>query len=138
MSHASSKITNLSVLTESFGIADFTDGTDTTGYVDFSSKIPAGALPIAWKAVVTEGFAGDTTAVIQVGKSGDVDMLSASTDGSCLATGTVGSAVLAANALDEIDNAFTPRVTVTGGADFTTIATAANGAVTVSIYYIEA
>ena len=127
----------MKVVSKVCAIADFTDGTDATGYIDFTADaLPKGAIPIGWKAVVTEGFAGDTTAVIQVGISGDVDRFSADTTQSVLAAGTVGSVAIAADALKGIGAVATPRVTVTGGDDFTSIVTADNGAMTVTIYYI--
>ena len=118
------------------GIADFTDNTDATGYIDFDTDLPANAIVVGWKAEVSEGFAGDTTAVCQVGIAGDLDKYSGVTTASVLAVATVG-------ALGNTDSvmattAQTPRVTVTGGADFTTIKTADNGAMVVSLYYFLA
>lgn len=130
-------VPKVSVISKVCAVADFTDNTNTTGYIDFATdSLPAGAIPIAWKAVVTGGFAGDTTAVIQVGVAGILDRFSADTAQSVFAAGTVGSACLAAGACDGIGAASTPRVTVTGGADFTSIVTNAGGAMTVYLYYI--
>lgn len=42
---------------QALAIADFTD-VDTTGYVDLAVQLPAGAIPLGWKAVVSAGFAG--------------------------------------------------------------------------------
>ena len=120
---------------QSLEIAAFTDNTDTTGYIDFTTTLPAGALVLGWKAVVSVGFAGDTTAVMQVGVAGDLDDFTADTTQSCLAAGTVGSAAQANDAAYN-NAAVTPRVTVTGGADFTSIVTAAGGTMVVTIYYI--
>ena len=125
------------VISKVCAVADFTDNTNTTGYIDFATNaLPAGAIPIAWKAVVTGGFTGDTTAVIELGVTGDLDRFSADTAQSVFAPGTIGASVLAASACDGISAASTPRVTVTGGADFTSIKTAATGAMTVYLYYI--
>ena len=115
--------------------ASFTDNTGTaTGYIDITPQLPAGAIPVGWKAVVTEGFAGDTTAVIQVGIAGDVDRFSADTTGSVLATGTVGSKVIAADGCKSIAAATTVRVTVTGGADWGSITA---GKVAVELFYVQ-
>lgn len=123
-----------SLVSQALKIADFTDNTDTTGYIDFTTALPANAIPLAWKATVTTGFTGDTTAVMQVGVSGDVDKYSANTAQSCLAAATVGSLALAVDAATGFATAKTPRVTVTGGADFGSITA---GEMTVEIFYLE-
>jgi hypothetical protein len=124
------------LVSQSLLIADFTDNTNTTGYIDIDVDLPANAIVVGWKAVVTEGFAGDTTAVMQVGIAGDLNKYSGVATASCLAAGTVG-------ALGNTDStmattAQTVRVTVTGTADFTSIVSAANGIMTVSLYYFIA
>lgn len=121
---------------QSLAIGDFTDNADTTGYIDIDVDLPANAIVVGWKAVVSEGFAGDTTAVMQVGIAGDLDKYSGVTTVSCLAAATVGAIGNTDSAL--ATTAQTVRVTVTGGADFTTIATAANGLAVVSLYYFIA
>lgn len=117
-------------------VADFTDNANTTGYIDIDVDLPAGAIVVGWKAVVSGAFAGDTTAVLQVGIAGDLDKYSGVTTASCFAAGTVGSPGLADTAL--VMAAQTVRVTVTGGADFTSIVTDAGGAMIVSLYYFLA
>ncbi|HUT11599.1 MAG TPA: hypothetical protein VMY42_13955 [Thermoguttaceae bacterium] len=112
--------------------AAFTDNTGTaTGYIDFDTVLPAGALVLGWQAVVSEAFAGDTTAVIQVGKSGTVAAFSADVAQSCFAIATVGSASLAASSY--VAAAVAPRVTVTGGADWGSITA---GKVVVTVLYL--
>lgn len=119
---------------QTLAIASFTDNENTTGYIDFTSgSLPAGAIVLGWKATVATGFTGDTTAVLQVGVSGDVDAFSADTAQSCLAAGVVGSASLAAASAKAIATATTPRVTVTGDADFGSISA---GSMVVDIYYM--
>jgi len=113
--------------------SDFTDNGDATGYIDFDTDLPANAIVVGWKAVVSTGFTGDTTAVVQVGVSGDLDKYSGVTTASVLAAATVG-------ALGNTDSAMattakTPRVTVTGGADFTSISA---GSMVISLYYFLA
>ena len=126
------------VISQAVTVSDFTDGGGTSGYVDLTPTIPKGAIPLGWKAVVTGAFDGDTTAVIQVGITGDTDRFSADTVGSVFAAGvTVGSMAIAADACKGINAAVTVRVTVTGDSDFTAIATEDNGAMTVSVYYIQ-
>lgn len=112
-------------------IGDFTDNGDATGYIDFTSgTIPAGSIVVGWKAVVATGFTGDTTAVVEVGISGDTDAYGEDTAQSVLGAGTVGSAARALEAF--VGSAATPRVTVTGGADFGNISA---GQMTVTVYY---
>jgi len=121
-------------IVEAVVIGDFTDNTGTaTGYVDLATSLPAGAIPIGVKYIVTTGFTGDTTAVVQTGVSGDLDRFSSVTDQSVLAAATVGHGV-AADACDGMNAAQTIRVTVTGGADFTSISA---GAMTVIVYFIR-
>ncbi len=117
-------------------IADFTDGTGTSGYIDIDVDLPANAVVVGWKAVVSGAFAGDTTAVIEVGVSGDTDKYSAVTTASCFATGTVGA--IGNNDTVLATTAQTVRVTVTGTADFTSIVTDAGGAMIISLYYFIA
>jgi len=117
-------------------IADFTDGGSTSGYIDFDTKLPANAIVVAWKAVVSEGFAGDTSAVCQVGISGDVNKYSSVTTSSVLAAATVGALGNTDTLLATTEQ--TVRVTVTGGSDFGKIITAAGGAMVCSLYYFLA
>lgn len=123
-------------------VGDFTDGTGTSGYVDFpASSLPADCIVLGWKAVTTAAGAwdDDTTAVMTVGISGATDKFSGGGAASVAAAGTTGDVgKLATNApLVFNDAAATPRVTVTGGSDFTKFVTAGTPSTTVSIYYIE-
>ena len=110
---------------------DFTDNGDDSGYIDFTTAaIPAGSIVVGWKAVVAAGFTGDTTAAIEVGIAGDTDAYSADVAQSVLAPATVGSAAQALEAF--VGAAATPRVTVTGAADFGNVSA---GSMTVTVYY---
>jgi hypothetical protein len=129
-------------ITKVCSVGDFTDGTSTSGYVDFDSgALPADCFVIGWKAVTTAAGAwdDDTTAVMTVGISGATDKYSGGGAASVAAAGTVGDCgKLATNApIVWNDSAATPRVTVTGNADFTSFVTAGTCESTVSIYYIE-
>lgn len=121
---------------QALAIADFTDNANTTGYIDIDTDLPANAIVVGWKAVVSEGFAGDTTAVCQVGIEGDLDKYSGVVTPSVLAAATVGA--LGNTDSEMVVAAQTVRVTVTGTADFTSIVTAANGAMVISLYYFLA
>ena len=84
------------------------------------------------EAIVATGFTGYTTAAIEVGVSGDTDAFSADVSQPVLATGTVGSAAIAAGAF--VASSSAPRVTVTGGSDFGNISA---GSMSVTVYYVE-
>jgi hypothetical protein len=112
-------------LTDTITFDDCTDNTNTTGFQDFATTIPAGSVVQGWQGVTaTAGaWSGDTTAVMQVGVDGDLDRFSAQTTASVFAAGTVGSQALAADARDTQATAITPRVTVTAGSDFGALST---------------
>jgi hypothetical protein len=118
---------------QALAIADFTDDGGLSGHIDFDITLPANAIVVGWKAVVSEGFTGDTTAVAEIGVAGDTDKYSGVITASVLAAATVG-------ALGNTDTvmattAQTVRVTVTGTANFTSISA---GAMVISLYYFLA
>jgi len=121
-----------SIVSQSLEFGTFTDNTNTTGYIDITTDLPALAVPVAWKAVVATGFAGDTTAVMQVGITGDLDKFSGVVTSACLAAGTVGAMAQTDVALSSADQ--TIRVTVTGAADFGSITA---GSMIVTLYYLQ-
>lgn len=117
-------------------VADFTDGGSTGGCVDIDVDLPANAIVVGWKVIVTGGFTGDTTATVKVGTAGDTDCFSGIYTSSCFAPGTV---VAPGNfGVGLYATAQTARVTVTGASDFGLIKTADNGAMIVSLYYFLA
>lgn len=118
-----------------FARADMTDNTDATGFVDFpTGAIPAGSQVLGWDATIATGFTGDTTAVMQVGVAGNLNQFSAITNGSCLAAGRIGSHAPGSSDNAHLAAAATPRVTITGGADFTSISA---GAATVRVAFVK-
>lgn len=130
-------VTAIACVSDSIILSDMTDNTNATGYQDFTSdtsELPAGALVLGWKAVVSTGFTStsDTsTSVIEVGISGDTDAFSADTSGSIIAAATKGSATLAASGYQAA--AIQPRVTVTEDDDFGHYET---GEAVVTVYYL--
>lgn len=111
------------VLSETVVIGDFTDNANTTGYADLSNSIPEGSVVLGWQADVKTGFTGDSSATVQVGESGNVDRFSAKTDNSCYTADVVGSgAPTVSTDQGYLAGDVTPRVTVTGGADFGSVA----------------
>ena len=129
-----SAVSRTGVLTQTFAVAAFTDDGSTSGHVDFTAQLPAGACVKGWKAVVTGIFGGDTSAIMQVGVAGTLGRFSSVTTGSVFTAGTIGANTSgSANAFCAA--ATTPRITVTGGADFTSIVSNGLGVMTVSIFY---
>lgn len=121
------------LVSQSLDHASFTDGGSTSGYIDFTTgQLPACSLILGWKAVISEAFTGDTTGVITVGKSGATSQYTGDTDLSVYTAATVGSVGVEATSFEA--SAVTPRVTVTGSADFTSVTA---GTMVVTIYYIE-
>lgn len=109
------------VLSETMLFSGFTDGGSTSGYKDMVTLLPAYAQVLGWEADVKTGFTGDTTAVLNVGVSGTVGRFSAVATASVLAAGRVGcQAPVASNTF--LTAAIAARATITGGADFTSIA----------------
>lgn len=127
-------------ITQVCPVTSFTDGGSTSGYMDLTVTIPADSFVLGWKAVTTSAGAwdDDTTAVMTVGISGATDKFSGGGAASVAAAGTTGDCgKLATNApIVFVDTVTTPRVTVTGGSDFTAFVTAATPSSTVTIYYI--
>jgi predicted RecA/RadA family phage recombinase len=125
----------ISVLTsEELDHSAFTNETGTAlGHIDITAgQLPARSLVLGTSINVTEGFAGDTTAIVQVGGTVDLDRFSSVTDQSVLAIGRVAMGI-PVDGQDGFAAAQTVRVTVTGGADWDNITA---GKMFVSIYYI--
>jgi len=122
---------------QDIALADFTDGTDATGYVDLDD-LPIGAMILGWRAEITTAFAGTTAATMQIGISSDVNRFSADTTSSVIAAAIKGSLALAVDAAKSIGAATTPRVTITdtkgSSPDFGDFSA---GAMTITIAYID-
>ena len=117
----------------------FTDGAGTSGTLALSNTIPAGSYVIGSKVTVKTGFTGDTTAVMDVGDGTDADKFSYTTfNVLAAATGLMRQADAGAAGTETgfamVTSEITPTLTITGGADFTSIAA---GELEVAVYYIE-
>lgn len=119
-------------ITATVGYADFTDGEGAAGTYTLTETIPQGA--VVYAAVLEPaltGFAGDTSATIQVGDGTDVDRYS---------TGTpdVFSDVAGGMALGAVSGtayhaaAKAPVITITVDSDWTSVTA---GELTLAIYY---
>jgi hypothetical protein len=123
-------------------IGDFVDA-GATGTYTATQKLPAGAKVIATKLKTFNGFAGDTTATATVGKAGALDDYFGTAADVLAAGDDYGQPATEAESL--VSAATAPVVTVTGGADFTSIVTAAAASadaslkpsMVVSIYYLD-
>lgn len=109
------------VLSETILYSAMTDDGGTSGRKDFAATLPAGGQVLGWEADVKTGFIGDTTAVIDVGVSGNVNRFSALSTVSVLDAARVGSQGPGATDNTYLTAATTVRVTITGGADFTSV-----------------
>ena len=115
--------------------SDFTDGGSTAGTLNLTPTIPAGAIPLAWKAVVSTGFSGDTSATLLVGVSGDTDRFSASDGQNIFAAGTfTESSIGEAVSGDGGGSAQTVLLTLTSGSDFGSVSA---GSMVLTIFYIR-
>jgi hypothetical protein len=125
----------IKALSEVMRVTEFTDGGGTSGFKDMAGKLPIGAIVLGWKAEVSGGFAGDTTATMNVGKSGAVGAYSVAATQSCFAAGRKHMSVPVATSFE--DAAVAPRLTITGTADFTSIVTNGLGKLRLTVYYLD-
>jgi hypothetical protein len=123
-------------LTETVTVAQFTDGGATAGTYIMAGSIPAGATVLGTKVVVPAGFAGDTTATLQIGDGSTVARFNTSTV-NVFATAAAGidsgvpSGLRLQTALARV------TLTITSSADFTSVVTNASGILTVSVFYVQ-
>ena len=123
-------------LTETHLASTFADGLGAVGTKLFTGAIPAGAIVLGGKVVVTAGFvgSGNNAAAMKVGDGTTADRYN---------TATINVYVAAANGIDLglpsgvrfHDVAKTPKITVTMNSDFTSVL-AGGGSITVSLFYI--
>jgi len=119
--------------------SEFTDGAGTSGTLALRDKIPAGSFVIGSKVNVKTGFTGDTTAVMDIGDGSDADKFSYTTHNVYTAADNLLEHADAGAGGTEIGLALvtseaTVTLTVTGGADFTSISA---GRLVVDIFYLS-
>jgi hypothetical protein len=118
--------------------SDFTDGGGAAGTLNLSKQIPAGSFVIGSKVRVTTGFTGDTTAVMDVGISGDADRFSLTTHNILAAASNLlenaDPAASGAAGLDLVTSDTTVVLTVTGASDFGLITA---GRLYVEVFYLS-
>lgn len=118
-------------------LADITDDGGADGTLNLGKQIPAGSFVVGSKVTVAEGFVGDTTAVLSVGTAGDANEYSGNTTHNILekVSNSVRSAFISADAgLVAESAAIDVLLTVTGGADFTSITA---GKLLVEVFYLS-
>jgi hypothetical protein len=112
-------------------LAQFTDGGATAGTYQMKEALPIGAHVLATTVTGVIGFAGDTTAALTVGDGTDVDRYNTGTPSVVAASNMITMGV--PSGVREHAAAIRPTLTVTGGADFTSITA---GALTIRIAYL--
>lgn len=123
--------------TAAAGANAMTDNTNTTGYIDFTTPLPIGAVPVSSQFACSAGFAGDTTATWQLGIAGTLDKYSTTTSNSCF-TAITTSSLTKTTGLTATNAAQTPRLTITGTADFTSIVSNGTGVGVATLFYLNA
>lgn len=118
-------------------VAEFTDGGSTVGTLDLGITIPAGAVFAQSLITGLTGFAGDTSATLQIGDGTDVDRYSTGTP-SVFTTASAGIDAGVPSGTKFHSAVKTPKLTITGNADFTSIVSEGNGAMTVTLFWYEA
>jgi len=116
---------------------DITDDGGADGTLNLSKQIPAGSFVIGSKVTVKDGFTGDTTAVLSIGTAGDANEYSGNTTHNILAAvrNSVRSAFITADSGLVAESAdIDVLITVTGGADFTSITA---GKMLVEVFYLS-
>ena len=122
----------LRVIRKTIAYDDFTDGGSTTGTYVLSDSIPAGATVITSTVKDVTGFAGDSSATIQIGDGSDAGRYSTGTP-SVFATASGIVAGVPSGVKEHATAVSTITVTVTSGSDFTSVSA---GQCTVSIFYV--
>lgn len=119
--------------------SDFTDGGAAVGTKTLSKTIPAGSFVLGSKVTVTEGFTGDTTAVLDIGDGSDDDLFSQTTHNilaaaTNLVEGADGAAAGSERGIAVVASAATITLTVTGTSDFGLISA---GKMYVEVFYFS-
>ena len=114
--------------------AEFTDGGSAAGTLDLGTSIPAGAVFERTLLTALTGFAGDTSAVIQIGDGTDVDRYNTGTP-SVFADASAGADAGAPSGTKFHSTAKTPKVTITSGTDWGSVTA---GQVAITLFWYEA
>lgn len=121
------------VYRQSVTLSEFTDGGSTAGTLDLNVSIPVGAVFAQTLIDDVTGFAGDTSATIQVGDGTDVDRYSTGTPSVFATAAAVDAGVPSGTKFHSA--AKTPKLTITSGSDWGAVTA---GALTVTLIWDEA
>ena len=118
------------VIQETFAYSDMADGGGAAGTYTMNNQIPVGAYVLQTAVVNVTGFAGDTSASLDVGDGSDVDAytqtaINVFADVAAAHGGSIATASLITT------TAVSPVVTITSGSDWGSVTA---GQVTVRIY----
>lgn len=111
--------------------SDFTDNADTTGDLTMNQQIPAGSFMLGTRVKVTQAFAGDTSAVVTVGKTAGEDEFSDGTSINVFTTGEKGDSP--EDPLEFIAAAQSVVLRLTSAADFGAVTA---GKMLVEVFYL--
>jgi len=119
-------------ISQNVAYGDLTDNGDATASLTMQGTIPVGAFVLGTKVYVKEGFSGDTTAVMTVGKSDGADEFTDGTSVNILAAGTVGESP--EDPLEFIAAATSVYLKITGTADWGNVSA---GKMLVEVFYLS-
>lgn len=119
-------------ITQTVAYDDFTDGGGAAGTLQMDDSIPAGAIFLYSKVLVTAGFAGDTSAVLVIGDGSDADRYNTGTP-SVFATAASGVEMGDPSGNQFHTAAVQPTLTVTSASDYGSVSA---GSLAVTLYYI--
>jgi len=103
-----------------------------TGAITLTQKLPVGAFAIGTKVTVTEGFTGDTSATMTVGKSSGADEFTDGTSVNVYTAATVGDS--AEDPMEFIASETSVCALVTTNADFTSVSA---GKMFIEVFYLS-
>lgn len=127
-------VAGLCVLTKRVLVSDFTDGGSTSGTLVLGEQIPLGAWVQQAILQNVTGFAGDTTATLQIGDGTTVARYNTGTPSIFATANAVDMGVPSGTKIHVA--AATITLTVTSSTDFTLVKTNGLGAFTLRIYYL--
>lgn len=129
-------VAELKKFTQTITADDLTDGGGAAGTKILDLNIPAGAVVVRTIVKDIVGFAGDTSAVIQVGDGTDVDRYNTGTP-NVFATASAGVDMGAPSGTAFHATAKDVVVTITSDSDITAVITDGSGSIEITVLYYE-
>lgn len=130
--NSASTVPAIKTYQETFAFGDMTDSTGVTGTFDLSLSIPKGAIVMQSFVDAVTGFAGDTSATIQIGDGTDPDRYSTGTPDVFTTADHISAGAVSGTAYHSA--AKTVKVTITAATDWGDVTA---GAVTITIFYYQ-